>query len=170
MLLGFRVAVSYIGLSVGPVLGGVLTQHFGWRSIFLAAIPLGAIAISMLLLERDEWTERLPEQFDLAGSVIYGLMLLSLMYGHSLMPEPEGWLCIILGVPLLALLTFRELRTESPILDVGLFWHNHVFAFSNIAALINCCATFAVGFLLALYLQFNRGLDPQTPSRPDSSL
>jgi len=162
MVLGFSVAVSYIGLSAGPVLGGLLTQNFGWRSIFFAVVPLGVIALILMLSHRNEWTERLPERFDLAGSVIYGLMLLSLMYGLSLLPEPEGWLCIILGAPLLILLIFQEMRSENPILDVSLFWHNHVFAFSNIAALINYCATFAVSFLLALYLQFNRGLDPQS--------
>jgi len=63
---------------------------------------------------------------------------------------------------MLAVFLRWELRVESPVLRVRLFLENHVFAFSNLAALINYSATFAVSFLLSLYLQFNKGLDPQT--------
>ena len=48
-VLGINVAAVYIGLSVGPFLGGFLTQHFTWRSIFLVTIPLGLIIISLVL-------------------------------------------------------------------------------------------------------------------------
>lgn len=161
-VLGINVAVTYIGLSAGPVLGGIITQNFGWRSIFYAVIPCGVFIIYLLLSSRDEWMERSPGKFDTAGSVMYGLLLLSLMYGLSLFPGPESLFFIACCVPLVIILVFRETRTDSPLFDISLFWHNHVFAFSNIATVINYCATFAVGFLLALYLQFNRGLDPQS--------
>ncbi len=160
-VLGISVAVTYIGLSAGPVLGGVMTHNFGWRSIFYGVIPLEVIVILLLLVDRKEWSERLPEEFDFAGSAMYGLLLLSLMYGLFLLPGPEGLIWIACTVPLAAILAAWETRTKNPLLDLRLFWHNRVFAFSNVATVINYCATFAVGFLLALYLQFNRGLDPQ---------
>jgi len=53
-----------------------------------------------------------------------------------------------------------ESSTASPVLDISLFRHNQVFAFSNLAAFINYSATFAVGFLLSLYLQYIKGLNP----------
>lgn len=160
-VLGINVASVYIGLATGPFLGGVLTHAFGWRSIFLAVLPISAVVILLLLKNRDEWTERNPDHFDLYGSVLYGLMLLSLMYGLSVLPETAGWGYILFGIFMLALFIRRELRVESPVLQVRLFLENHVFAFSNLAALINYSATFAVTFLLSLYLQYNRGLDPQ---------
>jgi MFS family permease len=160
-VLGINVASVYIGLAMGPVLGGVLTHAFGWRSIFLSVIPISAVVILLLLRNREEWTERNPDHFDLYGSVLYGLMLLSLMYGLSVLPETAGWGYILFGIFMLALFIRREMRVESPVLQVRLFLENHVFAFSNLAALINYSATFAVTFLLSLYLQYNRGLDPQ---------
>jgi MFS family permease len=54
-----------------------------------------------------------------------------------------------------------ETRVDSPVFDTKLFRHNIVFAFSNLAALINYCATSATGFLLSLYLQYTRGLSPE---------
>lgn len=161
-VLGINVASVYIGLAMGPVLGGVLTHAFGWRSIFLAVLPISAIVILLLLKNREEWTETHPDHFDLFGSVLYGLMLLSLMYGLSILPQAAGWGYILFGIFMLALFIRREVRVESPVLQVRLFLENHVFAFSNLAALINYSATFAVTFLLSLYLQYNRGLDPQT--------
>lgn len=161
-VLGINVAAVYIGLALGPALGGLLTSNFGWRSIFFAIIPLGAIVILMLFLNRDEWTDPHPERFDLTGSIIYGLMLLFLMYGLSVLPQTAGWAYILVGFVLLAVFIMWELRVESPVLKVKLFLENHVFFFSNLAALINYSATFAVGFLLSFYLQYNKGLDPQT--------
>ncbi len=161
-VLGISVAVTYIGLSAGPVLGGVITQYFGWRSIFYAVIPFEIIVILLLFVNRNEWSDRLPERFDLSGSVIYGLLLLSVMYGLYLLPGTEGIICIACSVPLAAILAAWETRVNNPLLDLRLFWYNRVFAFSNVATVINYCATFAVGFLLALYLQFNRGFDPQS--------
>jgi len=160
-VLGINVASVYIGLATGPFLGGVLTHAFGWRSIFLAVLPISAVVILLLLKNREEWTDRNPDHFDLFGSVLYGLMLLSLMYGLSVLPEAAGWGYILFGIFMLALFIRREMRVESPVLQVRLFLENHVFAFSNLAALINYSATFAVTFLLSLYLQYNRGLDPQ---------
>lgn len=162
MVLGLSVAASYIGLSLGPVLGGVLTGNLGWRSIFLAAIPLAVIIILLLVKNGHEWTDTCQEKFDLAGSILYGLILLCLMYGLSLLPRNEGWVIVFFSIPLLTVFFLWEVRTESPIIEIEIFLKNRVFSFSSIATMINYCATFAIGFLLALYLQFNRGFDPQT--------
>jgi len=162
MVLGLSVAASYIGLSLGPVLGGVLTLNLGWRSIFLAAVPLAVIIIMLLVRNGHEWTGTCQEKFDLAGSVLYGFMLLCLMYGLSLLPGTEGWALVLFSMPLFAALIFWELRTDSPVIEIDIFLKNRVFSFSSIATMINYCATFAISFLLALYLQFNRGFDPQT--------
>jgi EmrB/QacA subfamily drug resistance transporter len=160
--LGINVAAVYLGLSLGPFLGGFLTQHFGWRSIFLANVPLGLIMIALIFWKlKGEWAEARGEKFDFVGSLIYSLTLIAIMYGFSLLPGMSGaWLIAMGALGVLAFIKW-EMKTESPVLDINLFRNNRTFAFSNLAALINYCATFAVNFLLSLYLQYIKGISPQ---------
>lgn len=161
--LGINVAAVYLGLSLGPFLGGLLTQHFGWRSIFLANLPLGLIVITLLLWKlKGEWAEAKREKFDLSGSVIYGLAVVAIIYGLSTLPEILGLVVILIGILGFVAFVWWETKAASPILNMNLFKNNRVFAFSNFAALINYSATFAVAFLLSLYLQYTKGFSPQT--------
>ena len=161
--LGINVAAVYLGLSLGPFLGGLLTQHLGWRSIFLANLPLGLMIITLLFWKlKGEWAEAKGEKFDLSGSVIYGFAIVAMMWGLSLLPETLGVGVIAIGILSIIAFVWWETRTASPILNMGLFKNNRVFAFSNLAALINYSATFAVAFLLSLYLQYTKGFSPQT--------
>lgn len=159
--LGINAAAVFLGLSLGPSLGGFLTEHFGWRSIFLAIVPLGLVTIAFILWKlKGEWAGAKGEKFDFTGSIIYSLMLIAIMYGFSVLPGPLGICLTLAGV--LGILAFVkwEMKVESPVLDINLFRNNRVFAFSNLAALINFSATFAVGFLLSLYLQYVKGFGP----------
>ncbi|MHC1578986.1 MAG: MFS transporter, partial [Dehalococcoidia bacterium] len=157
--LGINVAATYLGLSLGPVLGGILTEHLGWTSIFFLSALLGVAVIGVVLWKlKGEWTGTKGERFDFAGSAIYIFGLVALMYGFTLLQETAGiWLggCLIVG-GIIALSAFArwEMRTRSPILDMSLFKNSKTFAFSNLAALINYSATFAVSFLISLYLQY----------------
>jgi hypothetical protein len=83
------------------------------------------------------------------------------MYGLGRLPAASGAGLVVLGLVLLAAFVQWERRAAHPLLDMALFAENRVFAFSNLAALINYAATFAVGFLLSLYFQSVRGLSPQ---------
>ncbi|MFQ6067688.1 MAG: MFS transporter, partial [bacterium] len=160
--LGINVAAVYLGLSLGPFLGGFLTQHFGWRSIFLANVPVGGLIMVFIFWKlKGEWAGAKGETFDFSGSIIYGLTLIAIMYGLSLLPAMSGVWLILMGI--LGILAFVrwEMKAESPVLNMNLFRNNTVFAFSNLAALINYSATFAVGFLLSLYLQYTKGLSAQ---------
>jgi EmrB/QacA subfamily drug resistance transporter len=161
-VLGINVAAVYTGLSVGPFLGGVLTQNLGWRSIFWATVPLGLVVIAFVLWRlKGEWAEARGEAFDLPGSVIYALALLVLMYGFSLLPDVAGAGLILLGVVGLAAFGLWEMRSRHPVLNLSLFVRNRPFAFSNLAALLNYSANSAVAFLLSLYLQYVKALSPQ---------
>jgi EmrB/QacA subfamily drug resistance transporter len=149
-VLGITVAAVYVGLSLGPFIGGFLTQNLGWRSVFFAVVPVGLAAIVFIQWKlKGEWAEAKGEPFDLAGSILYALSLMALMYGFSL---------LALGLAGFAVL---EIRLRYPVLNVQLFAHNRTFAFSNLAALINYSATSAVTFLLSLYLQYIQALSPQ---------
>jgi len=160
--IGFTIASVYFGLSLGPVLGGLLTQNLGWRSIFWVNVPLGLATIFLVLRKlTGEWAEARGERFDLAGSLIYGLVLASFMFGLSLLPELKGLGLIGLGLAGLAVFIKWELKAAAPVFQVKLFRTNATFAFSNLAALIHYSATFAVVFLMSLYLQYIKGLPPQ---------
>jgi EmrB/QacA subfamily drug resistance transporter len=162
-VLGINVGAVYLGLSLGPILGGFLTQNLGWRSIFLINVILGVIIIAFIFWKlKGEWAEAKGEKFDLTGSIIYSLTLIVIMYGFSLLPSASGaWLILLGALGVLAFVKW-EMKVESPVLDIHLFRRNRVLAYSNLAALIHYSATFAVSFLLSLYLQFIKGLGPQS--------
>lgn len=161
-VLGINVAVVYIGLSLGPTLGGVMTQQLGWRSIFIANVSLGIIvSIFSFWKLKEEHIQPEGEKFDFFGSLIYGIMLISIMYGFSKLPEIEGIILISTGILFVLAFIGWELKSKYPVLNLTLFRNSKVFAFSNLAALINYSATAAVGFLLSLYLQYIKGLSPQ---------
>lgn len=160
--LGASVAATYMGLSLGPLLGGFLTQQLGWRSIFLINVPLGLLVIALALSQlKGEWAEAEDRSLDIAGSIIYGLSLVALMYGLSLLPKATGAVLVSLGLAGLAGFIGWELRVNNPILDMRLIQQNRTFAFSNLAALLNYSATFATTFLLSIYLQTVKSLPPQ---------
>jgi len=161
-VLGINVAAVYAGLSLGPFVGGLLTQYLGWRSIFWANVPLGLLIIALIFWKlKGEWAEAKGEKFDIVGSLIYSLMLIAIMYGFTMLPElPGAGLILAGGLGIVAFVKW-ETKVKSPVLDVRLFGNNTVFALSNLAAFINYSATFAVSFLLSLYLQYIKGLTPQ---------
>jgi MFS family permease len=162
-VLGINIAAAYIGLSLGPVLGGILTQHLGWRSIFFINVPLGLAVIGVVLWKlKGEWTGAKGEKFDFAGSVIYSLALVALVYGFTLLPAMSGVWLIVGGIIGLSAFTRWEIRTRSPVLDISLFKNSRAFTFSNLAALINYSATWAVSLLISLYLQYLKGFNPQS--------
>ena len=160
--LGISVAAVYLGLSVGPFLGGIMTQYIGWRSIFYVNIPLGIIiAVVSLRKLKWEWAEAKGEPFDLIGSVVYGLALLSLVYGLTQIPALSSLVLIVFGLVAAASFVIWELRVRFPVFNINLLVRNRAFAFSNVAALISYSATFAVTLLLSIYLQSVRGFNPE---------
>ncbi len=161
--LGIYITAVYLGLTFGPFFGGFLTQHFGWRSIFLVNIPLGIFTIGLILAKlKGEWAEARGEGFDLAGALLYGLTLIAVILGFSRLPSWTGGAFLLGGLFLLCLFLFWESRSRVPLLDLQLIRNNRPFAFSNLAALINYSATFAITFFLSLYLQYILGFRPDT--------
>ncbi len=160
-VLGINTATVYLGLSTGPFLGGLLTQYFGWRSLFISVIPLCFLILYCAFWKLEgEWAEAKGEGFDWPGSVVYSLSLLLIMYGFTLLPAGVGIGLVLIGFSGVGIFARWEARAKSPILNVGLF-RNRVFVFSNVSALINYGSTFCVAFLLSLYLQYTKGLTPE---------
>jgi MFS family permease len=160
-VLGINVAMVYLGLSVGPVLGGLVTQAWGWRTLLFTHVGLSLLVVVLVVLRlKGNDKESHHEGFDLVGSGLYALGLAAVVVGVSNLPGPWGWGLIALGALGLTGFWVFESRAKSPILAVTHFTKNRTFAFSNLAAMISYSATFAVVFFLSLYLQVVRGLSP----------
>ena len=160
--IGITVTAVYLGLSLAPFLGGILTQYLGWRSIFYFTIPFEVLVIAITWGRiRVEWADAAGEKFDLAGSIVYVLSMSAFMFGFSKIPGTMGTLLAAAGLAGLILFVILELRVKFPVFNVALFASNRLFAFSNLAALINYAATFAITFLMSLYLQIVLDLSPR---------
>jgi MFS family permease len=161
--MGINITAVYFGLSAGPVIGGILTQYLGWRSIFAFLVPFGIVSLILIQTRiKTEWAEAHGEKFDIKGSVIYGISLFAAMYGFSRLPSATGWICLSAGIILSVIFLLFERKIKNPVFDIRLILRNRVFAFSGIAALIHYSATSATGFFISLYLQYLRGFDAKT--------
>lgn len=162
-VIGLYVAAVYIGLSVGPFAGGFLTHYFGWRSIFIVMLPLGLFTLLLTLYYlQGEWVGEPGQKLDVVGCLLYASAILALVYGATRLPSTLGILLLLAGVILISAFIRHQLTARFPVFDIQLFTGNKTFAYSSIAALLNYSATFAVTFLLSLYLQYLKGMSPQT--------
>jgi EmrB/QacA subfamily drug resistance transporter len=162
-VLGISVASVYGGLALGPLAGGILTIHAGWRSLFLIAIIFGFLTFitSFRFLLNNNSKTRKQSGSDHAGTILFMIGLTCLVYGSSLIPSIAGWLLMGSALVLLLLFWRNEGRVSHPLLDTKLFTHNRLFTYSNLSALINYTATFAIVFFLSLYLQKIKDLSPR---------
>jgi|WetSurMetagenome_2_1015567.scaffolds.fasta_scaffold11579_2 EmrB/QacA subfamily drug resistance transporter len=160
-IIGWNTFAVYSGLSAAPLIGGFLTKTFGWHSLFYINAAAGIIVVSGIWYGvKAEWAEAKNDRFDIVGSIIYVLSMSALMYGFSILPGIKAAALTALGTTGLFFFIFWEIYQQSPVLDINLFSKNKIFAFSNLAALINYAATFAITFILSLYLQNVKGLNP----------
>jgi EmrB/QacA subfamily drug resistance transporter len=162
--LGVTAMAVYIGLAVGPPLGGLLVDAFGWRSIFLVNLPIGVIVFlwGLLLLPRSERVQGAP-RVDWAGAALLGVFLISLLVPLTFAPEwgwgePRTIGSLVLAAAALAGFLVLERRVQDPVLDLDLLLHNRLFASANLAALLNYMAMHAVIVLTAIYLEVVQGM------------
>ncbi len=161
-VLGINVAFTYAGLSLGPLAGGFLTHEFGWRSVYLVNVPVGLFAFGLALTRlKGEWRGAPGQRFDFGGALLSAATLAPLIYGLSVLPAAIGYAFVAVSASALALFIWWEARAKHPLLSIALFQGNKAFGMSNLAALINYSATFALTFFMSLYLQYIKGFDPE---------
>lgn len=163
--LGLAATMTYLGLTIGPSLGGFLTNALTWRAVFYINIPVGLIAILMgfLFIKNDNHRSE-NERFDIPGALVFMLGLISLLLGLNQGPV-MGWdsplvlASLLLAVVLLAFFIRIELRVPSPMLDLSLF-KRRVFSLSVVSAILNYLCVYIILFLLPFYLINGRELAP----------
>ncbi|MCX7703232.1 MAG: MFS transporter [Planctomycetota bacterium] len=160
--LGINVSAVYAGLSIGPSLGGVLTHYISWRAVFIFSSLVGVlITLFASRLNLPIFNQKqMREKFDFLGSILFCLSLFSLMLGLSQISTKNGQVWFLAGCLGTVFFVFYQSRNENPLFALHLF-KNRVFAFSNLAALINYTATSAVSFIMSIYLQEIKVLSPR---------
>jgi len=151
--IGLVVSSIYVGLAAGPLLGGIATDWFGWRTNFLLHIPLALVVVYIGITKvEDEWLGD-RSQLDFIGAALFSATIVFLCIGITNLPSFGSLL--LLALFLLSGAAFvRHVKTiENPIWDIRLFLSNSLFTRSCGASLIMYTATYANVVLLSLYLQ-----------------
>ncbi len=164
--LGINAMSVYLGLTMAPALGGILTQFFPWQAIFLINIPIaiGALILTFIYMTRSKIDEiKKKEKIDVTGSLIFTgsifLIVLYLSLGQIYDFTSIVYL-LIAGLVLIFLFVFYERRVESPMLDISLFTANRTFAAANFTAFLNYVSTFSITFVFSIFLQMVIGYPP----------
>jgi EmrB/QacA subfamily drug resistance transporter len=155
--LGLNAVIVALGVSVGPTLGGLITQYWTWRWIFYVNVPVGVVGFLLTLRVLTERLHRGKGRFDPWGALLLAVGLVCLTLGLSFGQE-WGWQSsalistLVVGVAALVALYFVETHVSDPIIKLSLL-HNRVFLSANLSLILSFLALFAVSFMLPFYLE-----------------
>ena len=156
--IGINVGAVYLGQTIAPLSGGLITQYFGWRAIFIFSVPLGLILVILIIWKiKQEWNDARGETFDYRGSILYSLTLICLIFGFSSLPSIPGIILLIISAAGFYLFIKLENNTVHPIINIALFKNNKALTLSAASTFINNGATFGVTLMMSLYLQYIQG-------------
>lgn len=160
--LGILSGLVYFGTSAGNFIGGVLTELFGWRSVFVVAAVCGVVALAIIhfAVPDREKTEFQKKTIDIQGIFFFAVTLTCLQFGSNKLDSLTGQILMVGFIVFMVLFIYRQFHSSNPIFDVKMFVSNSTFAMSNLAVFFNFFATFGSQYLLTLYLQCNRGMSP----------
>lgn len=158
--LGINAMFIYVGLSMGPPLGGILTGYLGWQSIFWVNIPIGVAVMAFgawVIVEKEGKGTR--KGFDISGALVFAIALLAILMLLTL-GEEFGWTSLPMLLLLLSFLVsisifirIERSKGDEAMLDLKLITENRLFAMANVSALLNYAAFYGVNFIISFYLQ-----------------
>jgi EmrB/QacA subfamily drug resistance transporter len=155
--IGLWAGVSALALAIGPLVGGLLTEHAGWNWIFFINVPVGALGIAASFLLIDESRDETHERLDLPGLATSGIGLFALTYG-LIEANNYGWGSarivgsFVIAAVSLTVFVLLERHRRAPMLDLTLF-RNRTYVGANLAMLLVALAMFGVFFFVSLYMQ-----------------
>ncbi len=155
--IGLWAGVSALALAIGPLVGGLLTEHAGWNWIFFINVPVGALGVAASFLFIDESRDETHERLDLPGLATSGIGLFALTYG-LIEANNYGWGSarivgsFVIAAVSLTVFVLLERHRRAPMLDLTLF-RNRTYVGANLAMLLVALAMFGVFFFVSLYMQ-----------------
>jgi EmrB/QacA subfamily drug resistance transporter len=155
--IGIWAGTSALALALGPLIGGLLTEHASWNWIFFVNVPIGVLGIAASFLLIDESRDETHERLDLPGLATSGLGLFTLTYG-LIEANSYGWSSprivgsFVVAVVSLATFVLLERHQRAPMLDLTLF-QNRTYVGANLVMLLVALAMFGVFFFVSLYMQ-----------------
>jgi EmrB/QacA subfamily drug resistance transporter len=157
MAIGIWAGVSALALAIGPLVGGLITQHLDWSWIFFVNVPVGVLAIAASFLFIDESRDETHERLDLPGLATSGIGLFALTYG-LIEANTYGWTstrilgAFVLAGVMLAVFVLLERHQRAPMLQLELF-RSGTYTGANLVVLLVALAMFGVFFFVSLYMQ-----------------
>ena len=160
-MIGLVVSFTYVGLSAGPLLGGLVVDSLGWRAAFVLQVPMALLVLFLgLVFIRQEWRLDNCPAFDRSGALAWLISILLICVGISQLPYWPAALLLPGGLFVMWLF-FRHARAvANPLWDVELFFNNRVFTLSSLASLLMYTSTYAIVVLMSLFLQTIQSYSP----------
>jgi EmrB/QacA subfamily drug resistance transporter len=162
--IGIWAGISGLGLAIGPLLGGFLTQHFSWSAVFWVNVPIGVIALGVTAWAVIESKDPSARTLDIVGTVLISASLFSLTWG-LIKTANHSWVGVytlsFIGAAILlgALFVVWESRMDDPMIPLA-FFRIRAFTVSSVVVALVGVALFGVIYFLTLYFQNVRGYDP----------
>ena len=151
--MGYQTMCIYLGLSMGPAIGGALNDLIGWRLLFLLSVPFAVASIYLMVVGFKGEIVTDPEGvLDNKASVLYGIAILLSMAGIMNLPQMWAIICTLVGIVLLMFFVRNQIGNPHCLLDMSLF-KNWTFSGSCVATFMSYAANYSISFFLALYLQ-----------------
>lgn len=160
--LGLTATSVYLGLTCGPLIGGWLTEHLGWHSVFWAPVILASISLllAVIYIRKDVRSGNPAEPLDWLGSVLFVALATLLLLGLSGLPSLSSVVMLIVGIALIFVFVRYQRRCQYPLIRFDLLAANRVMSRSLIASFLMYAAHYPVLFLLSLYLQYLQDYSP----------
>lgn len=159
--IGYTVASVYIGLTIGPALGGWLIESWSWRASLWVHLPLSLLSLLIGFFSvGNDWYGERHVPFDGVGSLLYGGGLAALLLGLARLPGVSGLLLALFGLLLLTGFLRHERRIAHPLIDIELLLQRSAFGRAAFTSLLMYTATFGNVVLVSLQLQYLEGASP----------
>jgi EmrB/QacA subfamily drug resistance transporter len=153
--LGLVSACVFISLTVSPFIGGIVTDHFGWRAVMLIPVPVGIISLTLFFLfVKGEWLSEVKTRFDFNGTMIFAMITCIFVFGLSSLPSLKGGISLFISFTLIVIFIYYQSKIDYGIVNIQLIRSKPTFSYALTATFFMYTSNFGIIFLLSLYLQY----------------